>query len=70
MSLLLFGLAVLHTVLYLSAASMLLMLGAAITCLTLLSSGIPFSVAVAWMGYALFAEKDVPPDSPNMHRGA
>ncbi len=33
-------------------------------------SGVPFSVAVAWMGYALFAGNDASPNSPNSRRGA
>ncbi len=57
---LLFGLATLRTGLYPRSASVLLMIGAALTWLPLPLSGVPFSVAVAWMGYALFSRKDAP----------
>ena len=56
----LFGLATLRTGIYPRAASMLLMVGAAITWLPLPLSGVLFSVSVAWMGYALFSGKDAP----------
>jgi hypothetical protein len=54
---LLFGLATLRTDLYPRPASILLIIGAALTWLPLPLSGVPFSVAVAWIGYALFSEK-------------
>jgi hypothetical protein len=38
---------------------MLLVIGAALTWLPLALSGIPFSVAVVWMGCALLSKKDV-----------
>ncbi len=66
---LLFGMAMLRTGIYPRAASTLLMVGAAITWLPLPLSGVPFSVAVAWMGYALFTEKDARPNSPSSPRG-
>ena len=46
--------------LYPRQASALLMIGAVLTWLPLPLSGVPFSVAVAWMGYALFSDKGAP----------
>jgi hypothetical protein len=57
---LLFGLATLRTGIYPRPASILLLIGAALTWLPLPLSGVPFSVAVAWIGYALFSGKDAP----------
>lgn len=57
---LLFGLATLRTGIYPRPASVLLMIGAGLTWLPLPLSGVPFSVAVAWIGYALFSKKDAP----------
>ncbi len=57
---LLFGLAMLRKGLYPRQASALLMIGAVLTWLPLPLSGVPFSVAVAWMGYALFSDKGAP----------
>ncbi len=54
---LLFGWSTLRTGLYPWQASVLLMIGAALTWLPLPLSGVPFSIAVAWMGYALFCGK-------------
>jgi hypothetical protein len=56
---LLFGLAVLRTDCYPRLAVALLIVGAALTWLPLPLSGVPFSVAVVWMGYALLPKKDV-----------
>ena len=55
---LLFGASTLRTGLYPRQASVLLMIGAALTWLPLPLSGVPFSIAVAWMGYALFYGKE------------
>ena len=57
---LLFGWSALRTGLYPRQASALLMIGAALTWLPLPLSGVPFSIAVACMGYALFWEKEAP----------
>lgn len=57
---LLFGWSALRTGLYPRQASVLLMIGAALTWLPLPLSGVPFSIAVAWMGYALFWGKEAP----------
>ena len=57
---LLFGASTLRTGLYPQLASMLLMIGAALTWLPLPLSGVPFSIAVAWMGYALVSSTDAP----------
>ncbi len=57
---LLFGASTLRTGLYPRLASMLLMIGAALTWLPLPLSGVPFSIAVAWMGYALVLSTDAP----------
>jgi hypothetical protein len=38
----------------------LLMIGAALTWLPLPLSGVPFSAAVTWLGYALLTEKKAP----------
>jgi hypothetical protein len=57
---LLFGWSALRTGLYPRQASVLLMIGAALTWLPLPLSGVPFSIAVVWMGYALFWEKEAP----------
>jgi hypothetical protein len=54
---LLFGMSTLRTGLYPRYASMLLMVGAALTWLPLPLSGVPFSVAVISLGYALLAER-------------
>lgn len=57
---LLFGASTLRTGLYPRQASVLLMIGAALTWLPLPLSGVPFSAAVTWMGYALLTEKKAP----------
>ena len=57
---LLFGASTLRTGLYPRLASMLLRIGAALTWLPLPLSGVPFSIAVAWMGYALVSSTDAP----------
>lgn len=57
---LLFGVATLRTGLYPRAASVLLIIGAVLTWLPLPLSGVPFSIAVAWMCYALFWGKEAP----------
>lgn len=57
---LLFGLATLRTGIYPRLASVLTMIGAPLTWLPLPLSGVPFSVAVAWIGYALFSGRDAP----------
>jgi hypothetical protein len=54
---LLFGASTLRTGLYPRQASVLLMIGAALTWLPLPLSGVPFSAAVIWMGYALLSGK-------------
>jgi hypothetical protein len=56
---LLFGLALLPTGLYPRLAIVLLVVGAVFTWLPLPLSGVPFSVAVVWIGYALLSKKDV-----------
>jgi hypothetical protein len=56
---LLFALAALRTGFYRRLAAVLLIVGAALTWLPLPLSGVPFGVAVAWMGRALSSEKDV-----------
>jgi hypothetical protein len=55
---LLFGWSALRTGLYPQQATVLLMIGAVLTWLPLPLSGVPFSIAVAWMGYALFCGKE------------
>ncbi len=55
---LLFGASTLRTGLYPRQASVLLMIGAALTWLSLPLSGVPFSIAVIWLGYALLTEKE------------
>ena len=57
---LLFGWSMLRTGLYPRQASVLLMIGAALTWLPLPLSGVPFSAAVAWLGYALLRGKKTP----------
>jgi hypothetical protein len=57
---LLFGASTLRTGLYPWQASVLLMIGAALTWLPVPLSGVPFSAAVIWMGYALLSEKKAP----------
>jgi hypothetical protein len=57
---LLFGWSTLRTGLYPRLASVLLIIGAALTWLPLPLSGVPFSAAVTWMGYALFSGKKAP----------
>lgn len=57
---LLFGLATLRIGVYPRPASVLLVIGAALTWLPLPLSGVPFSIAVAWIGYTLFSGKDAP----------
>ncbi len=61
---LLFGLATLRTGIYPRPASILLLIGAALTWLPLPLSGVPFSVAVAWAVYALFSVKSAPGEEP------
>lgn len=56
---LLFGLAVLPMGLYPRLAVVLLVVGAVFTWLPVSLSGVPFSVAVIWMGNALLSKKDV-----------
>jgi hypothetical protein len=56
---LLFGLALLPMGLYPRLAVVLLMVGAVFTWLPLPLSGVPFSVAVVWIGYALLSKKNV-----------
>jgi hypothetical protein len=56
---LLFGLALLRTGFHARLALVLLIVGAALTWLPLPLSGVPFSVAVVWMGHALLPKKDV-----------
>lgn len=53
---LLFGAATFKTRVYPRAASVLLMVGAALTFIPLPASGVIFAAAVAWFGYALFLE--------------
>jgi len=55
---LLFGVATLRTGLYPRAGGVLLIIGAVLTWLPLPLSGVPFSVAVVWMGYVLFSGRD------------
>ncbi len=57
---LLFGWSMLRTGLYPRQASVLLMIGAVLTWLPWPLSGVPFSLAVVWMGYALFWGKEAP----------
>ena len=57
---LLFGASTLRTGLYTRQASVLLMIGAALTSLPLPLSSVPFSAAVTWLGYALLTEKKAP----------
>jgi hypothetical protein len=57
---LLFGASTLRTGLYPRQASALLMIGAVLTWLPLPLSGVPFSAAVTWLGYALLTEKNAP----------
>ena len=57
---LLFGASMLRTGLYPRQASALLMIGAVLTWLPLPLSGVPFSAAVTWLGYALLTEKKAP----------
>ena len=53
----LFGMATLRAGVYPRAAAMLLIAGALILLLPLSLSGVIFAVAVAWMGYVLFAAR-------------
>ena len=55
---LLFGWATLRVGFYPRAAGVLLVIGAALTWLPLPLSGVPFSAAVAWIGYTLFSGRD------------
>ncbi len=57
---LLFGASTLRTGLYPRQASVLLLIGAALTWLPLPLSGVPFSVAVTWLGYTLLTDKKAP----------
>lgn len=56
---LLFGLDLLPMGLYPRLSVVLLVVGAVITWLPLPLSGVPFSVAVIWIGYTLLSKKDV-----------
>ncbi len=64
---LLFGMALLPMGLYPRLAVVLLVVGAVFTWLPLPLSGVPFSVAVIWIGYALLSKKDV---STKHHEGS
>jgi hypothetical protein len=56
---LLFGLSLLPTGFYPRLMIVLLVIGAALTWVPIPLSGVPFSVAVVWMGCALSSKKDV-----------
>ena len=62
---LLFGLAALRARVYPRVAAVLLMVGAILGFIPLPLGTVPLFVAVAWLGYTLFAGKDAPAGQPS-----